>query len=87
MHSEMGRVEQPRLSQPWRRGLVCAGSAAAAGIAVLNAMPVGYPRMRLVGMLAMVMVLLACLWLLADSVRPWLSERGVGPITCTFLRW
>ena len=71
--------DDPRLTLAWRRGMVAAGSAAAVGIAALNITLMGEPAPRLMATLMLGTVLFCAFWLVADSTRPWLTERGVGP--------
>lgn len=66
-----------RLSRPWRRGLVLVMAVGATGVIILGASERRSESGFLLGSLVGGCICLIALWLLADSMRPWLV-RGIG---------
>lgn len=65
------------LSRSWRRALVAATVTSVAAVAALHLYAAGRPRLLHSGEVAFTAVAIGCLWLLADTLRPWIDGDRV----------
>lgn len=65
------------LSRGWRRGLVVVTLASVAAVVLLHLLAPDRPRLLHLGEVGFAAVAIGCVWLLADSLRPWIDADRV----------